>query len=169
MLRRHHPHRHVLIRRFSSRQIRNCATIGSNMRMPRQSPASPALLALDGLMRALQRVYPRSISVVRFFTNDHLTSMTPGAFVERIDVRVAQPATIERNIDTLAAGTFVLVMTHAQESGFVVMLVQRSYWRRPDWSGHKAGSREFQPSSARNCRSCGRATHLPDRCPVHRH
>jgi xanthine dehydrogenase small subunit len=77
----------ALIRRIGSCQIRNRGTIGGNIATA--SPIGdtpPPLLALDASVVLREGGVQRTVPLETFFTGYRRTALTPGAFIERIDI-----------------------------------------------------------------------------------
>jgi xanthine dehydrogenase small subunit len=87
----------LLIRRIGSKQIRNRGTIGGNI--ANGSPigdSPPALIALGALLVLRKGSEQRTIKLEDFFLGYRKTALTPGEFVERIDVPIPAPGAIFR-------------------------------------------------------------------------
>jgi xanthine dehydrogenase small subunit len=79
-----------MIRRLGSRQIRNRGTIGGNI--GNASPIGdmpPALIALGATVVLRRGTQRRVMPLEDFFTGYRRTVLTPGEFIERIDVPAA--------------------------------------------------------------------------------
>lgn len=83
----------AMIRRIGSRQIRNRGTIGGNI--ANASPIGdmpPALMALGATLVLRKGTQHRVVKLDKFFTGYRQTILTPGEFIERIDVPVTAGA-----------------------------------------------------------------------------
>jgi xanthine dehydrogenase small subunit len=97
VLERHYPDFGAMIRRIGSRQIRNRGTIGGNI--ANASPIGdtpPALLALDASLVLRRGDTRRTVILDDFFSGYRRTVLTPGEFIERIDVPVPAPGEMFR-------------------------------------------------------------------------
>ena len=89
----HHPSFAELLRRYSSEQVRNAATIGGNI--ANGSPigdAPPALIALGATLHLRQGDDLRSLPLEQFFLDYRKQDRRPGEFVAGVSIPTHAPA-----------------------------------------------------------------------------
>ncbi|MDA0361641.1 MAG: xanthine dehydrogenase small subunit [Proteobacteria bacterium] len=85
VMRDHHPHFAEMLCRYGSIQIRNSATIGGNI--ANGSPigdCSPALIALNAILKLRQGSNVRNVPIEDFFIDYGIQDLKEGEFIEEI-------------------------------------------------------------------------------------